>query len=179
TILVNLLRGAGLDGLAPMRDRARIRRPILALRRHETRDLCRAVGWSAVEDPTNQDRRFVRNRIRHELLPLVADIAARDPVPVLVRQADLLGADAALLDDLAARVDPTDAKALAAAPEVLARRAVRRWLRSSEGPEQHPPSSAEVERVLDVACGRAVACELSGGRRVRRGAGRLSITIQP
>jgi len=176
TILLNLLRGAGLDGLAPMRDNDRISRPLLSLRRSETRALCQAAGLTPVEDPSNLDPRFTRNRIRHDLLPLLSDIAGRDPVPVLVRQAELLGAEAGLLDQLAAAVDPTDAKALAAAPEVLARRAVRAWLRTSAGAEHHPPSSAEVERVLDVARGRAVACELTGDRRVGRSGGRLSIT---
>ena len=176
TILLNLLRGAGRDGLAPMRDNDRISRPLLGLRRSETRALCAATGLSPVDDPSNADQRFTRNRIRHQLLPLLGTIGGRDPVPILVRQAELMGAEAALLDQLASVVDPTDATALAAMPEVLARRAVRSWLRSSAGAEHHPPSSAEVERVLDVARGRAVACELSGDRRVARSGGRLSIT---
>jgi tRNA(Ile)-lysidine synthase len=90
---------------------------------------------------------------------------------VLTRQADLLRADAELLDALAESVDPTDARALAAAPAPLAARAVRRWLRS--GPEQHPPDAATVARVLAVARGEAVACEVGGGRAVRRRAQRL------
>ena len=56
------------------------------------------------------------------------------------------------------------------------RRAVRRWLRASGGPERHPPSAAEVERVLEVARGRVVACQLAGGRQVRRSRGRLHLT---
>jgi tRNA(Ile)-lysidine synthase len=90
---------------------------------------------------------------------------------VLARQAPLLRDEAVLLDELAAAIDPTDAKALAAAPPALARRAVRRWLA-----EEHPPSSAEVERVLRVARGDAVACQVGGGRRVSRSGGRLRLT---
>jgi tRNA(Ile)-lysidine synthase len=179
TILVNLLRGAGLDGLAGMarsHPPGRVRRPLIGLRRFETRRLCSEFGFGVVDDPSNQDRRFVRNRIRHELLPLVAEVGRRDPVPVLVRQAELLAAEADLLDGLAAAIDPTDAKALAAAHPALARRAVRRWLDSastSADSEHHPPTSAEVARVLAVACGQAVGCQLTGGRSVRRSAGRL------
>lgn len=174
TILLNLLRGAGLDGLAPMRD-GPLRRPLLDLRRHETRALCCALGWAPLDDPSNRDPRFTRNRIRHDLLPMLAEVGGRDPVPILVRQAALLGDEAALLDELAAAVDPTDAKAMASVPDVLARRALRRWLRASGDAEHHPPSSAEVERVLAVVRGEAVACELAGGRRVHRSGGRLSI----
>jgi tRNA(Ile)-lysidine synthase len=170
TVLLNLLRGAGLDGLTGF-DPAR--RPLRSLRRHETVALCAAAGFEPVHDPSNDDPRHRRNRVRHELLPLVDDIAARDVAAVLARQADLLAADAALLDALAAALDPTDARALAAAPVPLARRAVRRWLRT--GAEQHPPDAATVERVLAVARGEAVACEVGGGRSVRRSHGRLAL----
>jgi hypothetical protein len=60
-----------------------------------------------------------------------------------------------------------------AAPPALARRAVRRWLR--HGDEQHPPDAATVDRVLAVARGEAVGCEVAGGRTVRRSRGRLSL----
>lgn len=170
TVLLNLLRGAGLDGLAGF-DPAR--RPIRNLRRHETVALCAGLGMVPVVDPSNSDPVHRRNRIRHELLPLLDAIGERDVAAVLARQSDLLRDDAALLDDLASAIDPTDARALAAAPSPLARRAVRAWLR--HGPEQHPPDAAAVERVLAVARGEAVACEVGRGRSVRRRAGRLAL----
>lgn len=176
TVLLNLIRGAAIDGLAGMRDGPRVRRPLLGLRRTETRRLCHALGLDPVDDPSNRDPRFRRNRVRHDLLPLLADISERDVVPVLARQAELMADDADLLDELAAGLDPTDARALAAAPVALSRRALRRWLR--EGDERHPPSSAEIERVLAVASGKAVACELAGGRRVRRSGGRLRVATE-
>jgi tRNA(Ile)-lysidine synthase len=175
TVLLNLLRGAGVDGLAGMRANRGVLRPLVGLRRSETRALCRELGLRALEDPTNADLRFTRNRIRHQLLPCLADIGHRDPVPILSRQAELLADESTLLDDLAGAIDPTDAKALSAAPPALARRAVRQWLRSSGGPERHPPSAAEVDRVLRVARGTVVACQLTGGREVRRSAGRLRL----
>jgi tRNA(Ile)-lysidine synthase len=96
-------------------------------------------------------------------------------VPILVRQSDLLADDAAYLDALAAALDPTDARAVRDAPLPLARRAVRRWLRAGSDDERHPPAAAEVARVLAVARGEALACELAGGRRVTRRDGRLRI----
>ena len=169
TVLINLLRGAGIDGLAGIR--ADGRRPLLGLRRRETSELCAALGLEPVSDPTNRDPQFVRNRVRHELLPLMEEIAGRDLVPVLARQAELLRDEADLLDELAANVDPTDASALRSAPLPLARRAVRALLRA-----EHPPTAAEVDRVLAVARLEAVACEVEGGRRVSRSAGRLTVT---
>ncbi len=170
TVLLNLLRGASTDGLAGF---APDRRPLRELRRHETRALCTAVGVEVVADPSNEDPAFARNRVRHELVPLASAVARRDVVPVIARQAALLRDDAALLDELASRLDPTDVAALADAPAPLARRALRGWLRS--GPEAHPPSSAELERVLEVVRGGVRACELAGGRRVHRHGGRLRL----
>lgn len=167
TVLLNLLRGAGLDGLAGIRRRG----PLLRLRRAETRALCREEGIEFVEDPSNVDPAFRRNRVRHELLPLLDDIAGRDVAAVLARQAELLRDEADLLDELASSIDVADARALAAAPVALARRAVRRWLAG-----EHPPDAAAVERVLAVARGEAVACEVAPGLRVRRSGGRLSVT---
>ena len=127
--------------------------------------LCAAVGLVPVDDPSNADPAYRRNRVRHELLPLLDAIAGRDVVAILARQASLLRAEAELLDLLAAELDTTDAKALAAAPVVLGRRAVRRWL--SAGCD-HPPDAAAVDRVLAVARGEARAADVGGGRRVAR-----------
>ncbi len=175
TVLCNLLRGAGLDGLAAMAPGDR--HPILALRRSETEELCAQMGFEPVRDPSNDDPRHLRNRVRRELIPLCAAIARRDPVPVLARQAALLRDESDLLGALAAAAvpDPADARALAAAPLALARRAVRQWLAAEGAPGGHPPSAAEVARVLEVASGGRVATELAGGRRVRRSARRLAV----
>jgi tRNA(Ile)-lysidine synthase len=165
TVLLNLLRGSGVDGLAGMR--AGPTKPILALRRSQTRQLCAELNLEPVQDPSNDDRRFRRNRVRHELLPLLNDIAERDVVPVLARQAELMAADADVLNTLVV-LDPTDARALAAAPPALARRAVRQWLA-----DPYPPDAAAVERILGVARNEAEACQVSGGIEVRRSDGRL------
>lgn len=170
TVLLRLLRGSGSDGLAAMEPGPR--HPILALRRSETEALCAELGVEPVRDDSNRTGDMWRNRVRRELLPLAAQIADRDLVPILTRTADLLRDDGAFLDELAATIDATDARALAAAHPVLARRAARRWLTEAG----YPPDAAGVERVLAVAAGEAVACELAGGRRVERSRQRLRIT---
>ena len=170
TVLLNLLRGAGPAGLGGMAPGPR--HPLLALRRSETEAVCRAAGLEPIVDPSNRDPRFRRNRVRHELLPLMADIGERDPVPLLTRTAALARAVQADLDDLAADLDPTDTAALSGAPPQVARAALRRWLVDDRG---HPPSSAEVERVMAVVRHEVVACEVTGGRRVARRHGVLRL----
>lgn len=172
TMMLNLMRGASSSGLAGMRPGTR--RPILALRRSSTESLCKMLGVTVVDDPSNRDPAYLRNRVRHELLPALNAMAQRDLVPVLTRQAGLLRDDADLLDELALAIDPTDAKQLAAAPLPLARRAVRRWLATD-----HPPDAATVDRVLRVADGSASGCDLGGGRRVERSRQRLRLLSDP
>jgi tRNA(Ile)-lysidine synthase len=172
TVLINLLRGAATSGLAAMRPT--LRRPLLAVRRADTEAVCTALHLPVVHDETNSDARFLRNRVRHELLPLMTSLAQRDLIPLLSRQADLLREDSDLLDELAAGVDPTDARQLANAALPLARRATRRWLTVD-----HPPDLATVDRVLDVARGAASSCDVGGGRRVERTRQRLRLVGPP
>jgi tRNA(Ile)-lysidine synthase len=172
TVLLNLLRGAGPDGAAGMRPGPR--HPILELRRTETRLLCEDLGLRPVIDPTNDDPHYLRNRLRREVMPLLCAAAGRDLVPVLVRQGALFASESEFLDDLAAPLDPTDARALSAAPPVLARRAIRRWLRAAD-PEGHPPAGAAVDRVLAVAALRQRGCEVGRGLSVRRTGGRMRL----
>lgn len=72
TVLLQLLRGSGWRGLAGMARRRGIWvRPLLEVGRDELRTMLRAGGHSWREDPTNADERFLRNRIRRRLLPLL------------------------------------------------------------------------------------------------------------
>lgn len=101
TFLLRLLRGAGASGLtamAPRNDQAVIR-PLLSVTRAELRDHLASRGLSFREDASNQDSSFLRNRIRHELLPLLTGynpaIAER-----LTATARLLAEDEQLLEQL-------------------------------------------------------------------------------
>jgi tRNA(Ile)-lysidine synthase len=169
TVLIRLLRGSGATGLSGIRPGPT--KPLLALRRADTAALCAELGITPVVDPSNTDPTMWRNRVRHELLPLLADISGRDPVPVLTRTADLLRGDDDLLDTLATPLDPTDADGLLGAPPPLARRALRTWLTDGG----YPPDRAALDRVMGVVRGEAVACEIVGGRRVARTGRRLRI----
>lgn len=169
TVLLNLMRGSGLDGLAGMR--AGPHHPILALRRSETHKLCAELGLAPVHDPSNEDRSIRRNAVRHVALPGLDAIAHRDVAALIARQAHLLAEDADLLDDLAQALDPEDPQALVTAPPALARRALRAWLRPHLG--GYVPDMGALERVLQVARGEVAATEVSGGIRVELRSGRL------
>ena len=168
TVLINLLRGAGLRGLSGMQPNSQ--HPILKLRRSETHELCAALKIKIVHDSSNDDLKFQRNRIRRDLIPLLDEISKRDVAALLARQADVLRDDAELLDQLASHLDPTDAVALTNAPIALARRAIRAWIAT-----EHPPDAKTVERVLSVARGEVTACDIGLNRQVRRSRQRLRI----
>ena len=102
TVLMHLIRGAGLQGLRGMsvEDRwpfpgeglPRVIRPLLAVHRAETAAYCQAHGASPREDETNFDLRFFRNRVRMELVPLLERYNPR------IRQAVVALAEAARAD---------------------------------------------------------------------------------
>jgi len=173
TLLINVMRGAGLVGLGAMQPGHR--RPILSLRRADTEAICDVLGWQPFVDPSNTDERFQRNRVRFELLPLLADIADRDVVPLLVRSSAHARNGADLVANQADEIDVADAKALAAAPTLVASIAIQRWVRA-ETNDEYPIDAASVARVLEVAHGRALAAEVSGGWRVSRSQQRLSVS---
>jgi tRNA(Ile)-lysidine synthase len=175
TVLLNLIRGSGLDGLAPLLGSGRLCRPLVHLRRTETLALCASLGLEPIDDPMNHDPRYRRVRVRDEVLPLLNDVAERDVVPLLVRLGETVIDDIAALDGIAAALDVTSAVALAQTPLAVARRAVRQWLVRSEVGDGHPPSLAVIDRVLAVARGDMARADLVDGWRVARYRQRLRV----
>ncbi|MGH3733586.1 MAG: tRNA lysidine(34) synthetase TilS [Acidimicrobiales bacterium] len=179
TVLLNMIRGAGLDGLSPLVNDPT--KPMVRLRRADVAELVAERGLSTRHDESNDDLSFRRNRVRHQLIPLLCEVAERDVVPLLARQAEVLFDDrnwlAALVEaDGPGALEEVDCRQLREWP----RARLRRWLRTrlsviDELGEQHPPSSAEIERALGVVDGDVVAVELEGGRRLSRRAQHLSL----
>jgi tRNA(Ile)-lysidine synthase len=104
TVLMRVLAGTGARGLAgiPPR-RGRIIRPLLAERRDTLRAVLVDGGIEWIEDPSNAERAFLRNRLRHELIPALRDGYNPDIVGALVRLAALARATAGALEGVAAR----------------------------------------------------------------------------
>lgn len=75
TVLMNMVRGCGVDGLAGIPAiRGRIIRPLLCCTREEIEGFCNAMAIPYVTDSTNKDVDYTRNRCRHQLLPLLEQI---------------------------------------------------------------------------------------------------------
>jgi tRNA(Ile)-lysidine synthase len=96
TVLMRVLRGTGLRGLGGIpRSRrlsaeaphTRVVRPLLGVGRQEARAYLSELGIAWREDPSNDDRRFLRNRLRHDVLPLLGEVANPQVDQALVRLA--------------------------------------------------------------------------------------------
>ena len=181
TVLLNLLRGTGLDGMAgiPLR-RGRFHRPLLGVWRSETRELATLSGLPWEDDPQNDDTRYLRNRIRRRLIPqLEAEYQPRLR-EALVRMSTVVRADLSHLESIAARTPIQTSEdgsvelscvRLAELPPPISSRVVRQALRRVRGP--HAGSEAEVKRALEVARGKVRRTELEGGITVIRSGDRL------
>ncbi|WP_269928861.1 tRNA lysidine(34) synthetase TilS [Kocuria massiliensis] len=110
TVLLGLSRGSGTRSLAgmpavrPVRegsDGPLLLRPFLGLRREEIHEVCAAEGLTAWADPTNDDRAYRRNQVRHEILPYLEEHLGPGIAEALARTAAVLGPDAELLEELA------------------------------------------------------------------------------
>ena len=90
TVLLRLVRGAGPRGLSGMHPRnGHLVRPLLDCRRDELRAWLTGRGVAHVEDASNADLAVPRNRVRHELLPLLAERFNPNIVDVLADEAEL------------------------------------------------------------------------------------------
>lgn len=135
TVLMRLVQGTGRRGLGGMTPRRWYTiRPLIDLRRSETEGFCRTRGLQVAMDPTNLDRRIVRNQIRWGALPMLRDTLNAQIVDALARLADVAREEDAYLDAQAAagiRADPRDEEthldieALRGLPRALQRRALR------------------------------------------------------
>ena len=155
TLMMALGRGAGLPGLAAMgewflRHGVGFGRPFLAVPALDLREALRAEGVPFVDDPSNQDQRFVRNRVRARLMPAWVDTfpGFRSAVARTSRHA----AQAQLLLDDLARIDlerlgvPPQIALLQSLQRHRQANAVRYWLKKLANVS---PSEAQMNELLD------------------------------
>lgn len=111
TLLLNLCRGTGPDGLSGIpRSRGKILRPLLGADRREIEEYCRRNGLPYVTDSTNLEDVYCRNRIRHQVMPVLEEINPRS-VQAMAQAAELLAADREYLRAQALRLlDSTRAR---------------------------------------------------------------------
>ena len=163
TVLHNLLRGSGPEGLAGMQQTDRILRPLLEESREVVRALADGLQLPYVDDPANASRQHRRNRIRDEVIPMLEE----EFNPSL---RESLARTAAHLAQVPVRPAPFSSRGgvariptsvLKTAGRSVAVSTVREALRSIRPP--HPPTSAEVDRVMAVALGDVPRAELVKG----------------
>lgn len=176
TILLNFFRGSGLRGLAGMPLRRRmdgivIFRPWLGIPAAAIHQA--AASWRVrfKEDPSNVDRIHTRNRIRHELIPVIRNIFGDTSQNALLRLASIARSE----DDFIESLVPQPGKEISveelqALPVALGRRLARAWLLERGIPE---PGFAEVERVRSLLDPPIAKVNLPGGGHARRRAGRI------
>ncbi len=141
TVLLRLLRGAGttgLGGIAPAvkLQGVRVLRPLLGVSRAQIERFLRARGQAWREDASNHDTAMLRNRVRHELLPLLESRFNPRIRETLARTAAIARDEDALLDGAVAADDPGDLANLTRLPVALRRRALRRWLIETGAPPE-------------------------------------------
>ena len=167
TVLMRLLHGAGLEGLAGMGLETRIGsltilRPFLDVRRAQIEQWLRTIGQDWRTDTSNRELRWLRNRIRHRVLPYLTRQLRRDVVAALARSASRLAADEELIAAYAQREwrrrQGAEGSLLtrnwARVPVALQRRVVQLWLLHAGLNLGDAPSFRLVESVRDLAAGR-------------------------
>jgi tRNA(Ile)-lysidine synthase len=174
TLLLALSRGAGLPGLAAMapvfqRDGVVFVRPLLALSARIIREWIAQQGVPVVEDPTNADTSFTRNRIRHLLLPALEEAFPqyRETFARSSRHAaqaqELL--ETVAVEDLARMGGVPAITALQVLPRARQGNTLRHWLRTAHNAS---PSAAQLEELLD----QVADCKTRGHQiRIKVGAG--------
>jgi len=185
TVLLGLLRGSGpdsLSGMAPLATRVAgpaYGRPLLALRRHTTRQACAAAGLVPWQDPQNDDPAFSRVRVRNTLMPVLERELGAGVPEALARTADQLREDSAALDHFAAEMAEDVAehaeagialsvRELAANPPALRQRLVRLAVESEFGVTLTRVQTLEVCRLVTDWHGQG-PIDLPGVRAVRDG----------
>lgn len=182
SVLLGLARGSGTRSLSGMATLSGdLLRPLLGLRRHTTAQACREWGLDTWDDPHNRDPRFLRSRVRAELLPVMDEVLGPGVAQALARTAGLARADADALDLWADRVldaartpaGQLDVAVLASSevPVAVVTRVLRRWVGGlGWAALDHGRTTAVLALVVDWHGQGPV--HLPGGT-VRRAGGRL------
>ena len=173
TLLMHLVRGSGLRGLGGITPKSDgLIRPMLDVTRDEVESYLEENWISHVEDSSNAGDAFLRNRIRHSVMPLLKQ---ENPSLALNLSAMALRLrqDEDCLAQMAARLDATDVPALRGAHPALRRRALDAFLKANGMPEPNASHIAQAESLVFSDKPSAFA-RFPGGLILRRSYDRLT-----
>jgi tRNA(Ile)-lysidine synthase len=183
TLLLHLLRGSGTRGLAGMRYRGGdLARPLLGVDRKQVEQFVASLGLTPRRDPSNDDPRFARNRLRQVVLPAI-DAFNPSARRLLAQTAEILAEEDRLLEDQVDSLDSElleDPTALHAMPAAIQRRVLRRAdpqmsFLETEVARLHPPDRAASESPPEL---RISACNCDPlGFRARDRIGHLDADL--
>jgi tRNA(Ile)-lysidine synthase len=185
TLLLNLIRGAGLTGLAAMRDVSNrciegvyvtIVRPLLSVWRSEIDKHVREYNLVFREDATNKNLAPTRNRIRHRIIPYLEKILGRNIRQNIWRTAMIAAEEEKWINNELPASTNKDLSLprLRALPVALQRRAILKWLRAESVSDVGFDVIEGIRALLDQDA-RMAKVNLTKGRHVRRRAGRIFI----
>lgn len=179
TVLLKLLRGAGPQGLGGMRATrpfaaGTLWRPLLETTREELRNYLIANALQALQDPANENPRYTRNLIRHDILPRLvahwphAEAAILHSARLCRAAAEYLMRDAESALALLRRDDDSlDADGWRALPDALRAPVLDQWLHEHGLPVPADTQRRELERQSAGAAEDAVPCIAWHGAEVR------------
>lgn len=177
TFLFNLCRGAGRAGLTSMRRKSQVGkltvfRPMLHVTRATIDAFAKIRRIRFREDASNQDPRFVRNRLRREAIPLLEDILGRDVRHAILRTVSIMRDEEDWIANLPELVpsETLSKDRVAKMPLALQRRLLKNWLDQCG---VRDVGFDEVERVRSLLNIRVAKVNLPGDRHARRRAGVL------
>ena len=173
TILMHLVRGTGLKGLGGIApERGKLIRPMLGITRREVEDFLAEWHLPHVEDSTNETDAFLRNRLRHHVMPL---LAAENPriAENLSQMALRLREDEACLSQLSRYETLPEVETLRTLPSAVRSRMLERFLKENGVREPEDVHIAQAEALVFSESPSASAA-FPGGVTLSRQYGRLT-----
>ncbi len=175
TFLMNLLRGSGMEGLVSMEPVAgNIVRPLIETTRPEIEAYLKDRGQDWRIDASNEDTAFVRNRVRHDLIPRIQAEFNPNIKETLARTVDIFEAENQWMREMTEHALGLNAPELAAQPVALVRRVIREGIRRA-GSDLRDVTFEHIEAARSLLgpgkSGKLV--QIPGGIEVRREFDRL------
>lgn len=173
SVLLNIGRGSGFSGISTLKAKDQAyRRPLLCINKAQIYELLKTKQWHWLEDQSNQSADYLRNRIRHQLLPQWSELVGYDIKPILARLAMNFEQDEAAFQymyektytECLASPQELYLKKIRKLPESLLKAVLDFWLKEN-GHQQKVISALQFEQIRHVIYGE------HGNKKIQIGSG--------